>query len=680
MKFFLYTMAGSAFLFVGDPDPRRSCTRARPGNLTFDYRVLMEWNGLRRRRPRRGCSSAFMVAFAVKVPLFPFHTWLPDAHTEAPTAGSVVLAGVLLKMGTYGFLRFSFPLFPQASVDLAPLLLVLAVIGIIYGAIVAAMQPRPETPHRVLVGRAPRLRRARHLRAHDAGPRRRASFTMLSHGLTTGALFLLVGMLYERTHTRIMSELHGLWKAAPVLGGLFVSRRSRRSACPGLSGFVGEFLALLGTFLIHRWYAVVATIGVILAAVYMLWAFQQSFTGEPEGREREADATSTSARSVAVVPLLAAQRVPRPLPEAGARPGRADDEGAHRARRGAHRLSRAATDGRRRPSCAPSAPRAGTDIHGRAGDTGADRRAHRADVDWLAIAPADRAVRRRDRDRAAADARPAQPPRLHGVARHRTRGPDLDRGPPRRPVARRRRRRAQLDDGGHGAPSTASACSSARSCSSRPLLALLLSSGYLAARTARRAGVLRARAAVRDGHDGDGERQRPHRRVPRARDPVDRAVRARRVRPAPARVAGSRPQVLRARRVLVGGVPLRHRARLRRDRHDVTHRDRRLPRPQHAARRRACSCSASRCCSSASASRSRPRRSTCGRPTCTRARPRRSPRSWRRPRRPRRSRRCCGSSSGRSRCYGVDWRPAIGGSRGAVAASSAASPRSCRPT
>ena len=163
--------------------------------------VLADWNGLSRRRTEAVLFLGFVAAFAIKVPLFPFHTWLPDVHTEAPTAGSVVLAGVILKMGAYGLLRFSFELFPQASVDLAPILLVLAVIGIIYGAIVATMQTDMKRLDRVLVGRAHGLRRARDLLPHRHGIDG-AVFTMFSHALTTGALFLVVGMLYERRHTR----------------------------------------------------------------------------------------------------------------------------------------------------------------------------------------------------------------------------------------------------------------------------------------------------------------------------------------------------------------------------------------------------------------------------------------------------------------------------------------------
>jgi NADH-quinone oxidoreductase subunit M len=280
MKFFLYTMAGSAFLLVSILT-LGFLHQSATGNLTFDFRTLMEWNGLAE-STEIWLFLGFMVSFAIKAPLFPFHTWLPDVHTEAPTFGSVVLAGVLLKMGAYGFLRFSFTLFPDASVDLAPLLLVLSVIGILYGAIVAARQ-----------------RDLKRLIAYSSISHMgflvlgiftlttigldAAVIIMVSHALTTGALFLIVGFLDERTHTRIMSELHGIWRAAPILGGLFLFATLAGIGVPGLSGFVGEFLALLGAFVVHRWYAVVAAIGVILAAVYMLYAFQQSFTGVPKG-------------------------------------------------------------------------------------------------------------------------------------------------------------------------------------------------------------------------------------------------------------------------------------------------------------------------------------------------------------------------------------------------------------
>lgn len=301
MKFFLYTAFGSAFL-LASMLALAFIHQADTGVLTFDFRVLAEWNGL------AGTTEVllflgFLVAFAIKAPLFPFHTWLPLVHTEAPTAGSVVLAGVILKMGAYGLLRFSFELFPQASVDLAPILLVLAVIGIVYGAIVAAMQTDLK---RVIAYSS-----VAHMGFVVLGifsltviGINGAVFTMLSHPLTTGALFLVVGMLYERRHTREVSAYRGIWKVAPVLGGFFLIALFAGIGLPGFSGFVGEFLALVGTFVAERPYAVIATLGVIFAAVYSLWAFQRAFTGKPHGENaRLRDATFREA--VVVVPLLA---------------------------------------------------------------------------------------------------------------------------------------------------------------------------------------------------------------------------------------------------------------------------------------------------------------------------------------------------------------------------------------
>jgi NADH-quinone oxidoreductase subunit M len=304
LKFFLYTMAGSAFLFVGILSVAFLYQRAGH-QLTFDSRVLIEWastHGSMALGTAKWLFLAFAVGFAVKIPLFPFHTWLPDAHTEAPTAGSVVLAGVMLKMGTYGFLRFSVPMFPQAAVSLAPLLLVLAVIGITYGAIVAIMQPDLKR----LVAYSSIAHLGFVVLGTFALTQQGISgglFTMLSHGLTTGALFLLVGMLSDRRHTREISAFGGLWKSIPVLSGLFIATAFASIGLPGFSGFVGEFLSLLGAFLTSRWYAVVATTGVILAAVYLLWAVQRTFTGEPEGEN--VGLPDISVRELAtVIPLL----------------------------------------------------------------------------------------------------------------------------------------------------------------------------------------------------------------------------------------------------------------------------------------------------------------------------------------------------------------------------------------
>jgi NADH-quinone oxidoreductase subunit M len=304
VKFYLYTATGSAFLFAGILSVAFLHQHAT-GHLTFDVRVLTAWASSAHSlsvTTSKWLFLAFAVGFAVKIPLVPFHTWLPDAHTDAPTAGSVVLAGVLLKMGTYGFLRFAIPMFPQAAVDLAPVLLVLAVIGITYGAIVATMQPNLKR----IIAYSSISHLAFVVLGVFALTREGISgglFTMLSHGLTTGALFLLVGMLYDRRHTYELSEFRGLWKAVPVFGGLFVVATFASIGLPGFSGFVGEFLSLLGAFLTSRWYAVVATTGVILAAVYMLWAVQRAFTGEPD--EKNSSTREIGFREICTVaPLL----------------------------------------------------------------------------------------------------------------------------------------------------------------------------------------------------------------------------------------------------------------------------------------------------------------------------------------------------------------------------------------
>ena len=280
MKFFLYTLAGSAFLLVGMLT--LVFLHARGDNaITFDYVTLANDPGVTG-ATARWLFLAFAVAFAVKVPLFPLHTWLPDAHTEAPTAGSVILAGVLLKMGTYGLVRFDLGLFPEAAVDLAPLMATLAVIGIIYGAAVAAVQKD--------LKRLVAYSSVAHLGFIVLGT---FAFTsqglsggviqMVNHGISTGALFLLVGMIYERRHTREISELKGLQKAAPVMAAVFTVVMLSSIGLPGLNGFVGEFLVLIGSFGPLRWWVVVATTGVVLAAVYLLWAYQRVFHGEPDG-------------------------------------------------------------------------------------------------------------------------------------------------------------------------------------------------------------------------------------------------------------------------------------------------------------------------------------------------------------------------------------------------------------
>jgi len=283
LKFFLFTMFGSAFMFVGIV---ATAFLARPGvgRLTFDLTEIAEHADFAT-STARWLFFAFAVAFAVKVPIFPLHTWLPDAHTQAPTAGSVILAGVMLKLGTYGLLRFGLYLFPEATWWARPLFLTLAVIGVLYGAVVATMQKD--------LKRLVAYSSIAHLGFIVLGIFAVTSqsltggvLQMLNHGLSTGALFLLVGWIYERRHTRQISELRGIQTVAPVFAGVFTVIMLSSIGVPGLNGFVGEYLILIGSFLTARWWTVAAAAGVILAALYLLWAYQRVFHGEIDDENR----------------------------------------------------------------------------------------------------------------------------------------------------------------------------------------------------------------------------------------------------------------------------------------------------------------------------------------------------------------------------------------------------------
>ncbi|UCF28488.1 MAG: NADH-quinone oxidoreductase subunit M [Chloroflexota bacterium] len=299
VKFFLYTMAGSilmllAILWLGITQgtfsvPELIATASIPANFQI-------WLFL-----------AFAAAFAIKVPMWPLHSWLPDAHVEAPTAGSVILAGVLLKMGTYGFLRFNLALFPDASVRLAPWIAVLAVIGILYGAMVSYAQKDAKklvayssVSHLgfVMLGLF-----AINLQGIEGG-----ILQMVNHGISTGALFLIVGMIYERRHTRDMDAFGGLWKVMPVYAVLTLIVTLSSMGLPGLNGFVGEFTILLGAFgsevLRNPWFAALAAIGVILAAVYLLYMFQKLFLGPVDKEENRKLLDMNFREIVTLVPLL----------------------------------------------------------------------------------------------------------------------------------------------------------------------------------------------------------------------------------------------------------------------------------------------------------------------------------------------------------------------------------------
>ncbi|RMG61320.1 MAG: NADH-quinone oxidoreductase subunit M [Deltaproteobacteria bacterium] len=276
IKFFLYTMAGSVLMLVAILALYFYNHRVT-GVYTFDLLEMYKLNIPL--KLQMYMFIAFFLAFAFKVPMFPFHTWLPDAHVEAPTAGSVILAGVLLKMGTYGFLRFAMPLFPQATVDMIPVVATLAVIGIIYGALVAMVQKDVKklvayssVSHLgfVMLGLF-----ALNIQGIEGG-----IIQMVNHGLSTGALFLIVGIIYERRHTRLIEEFGGLSKVMPLFATFFMVVTLSSIGLPGLNGFVGEFLILLGAFKANKVFAIFAASGVILAAVYMLWMFQRVMFGK----------------------------------------------------------------------------------------------------------------------------------------------------------------------------------------------------------------------------------------------------------------------------------------------------------------------------------------------------------------------------------------------------------------
>ncbi len=303
VKFFLYTMAGSILMLLavlwlgiyGD---------------TFSVPDLIAQGGIPA-NIQIWLFLAFAAAFAIKVPMWPLHSWLPDAHVEAPTAGSVILAGVLLKMGTYGFLRFNIPLFPQAAVQAAPWIALLAVIGIIYGAMVSYAQK--DVKKLVAYSSVSHLGFVM-LGLFALNPQgiQGGILQMINHGLSTGALFLIVGMIYERRHTRDMDAFGGLWKVMPVYAVLTLIVALSSMGLPGLNGFVGEFTILLGAWeagqaggaLGTYWFAALAAVGVILAAVYILYMFQKLFLG-PVDKEENRSLKDINWREIGIlVPLL----------------------------------------------------------------------------------------------------------------------------------------------------------------------------------------------------------------------------------------------------------------------------------------------------------------------------------------------------------------------------------------
>jgi NADH-quinone oxidoreductase subunit M len=285
VKFVIYTLVGSLLMLVAILAVAIAHATGNPDvGFTFSYTALREFAGTT--GYTEGLQSlafvAFFLAFAIKVPMWPLHTWLPDAHVEAPTAGSIILAGVLLKLGGYGFLRYSMPLLPDATVSFAPIIIGLALVAILYGALVAMVQPDikklvaySSVSHMGFVMLGAFVLNTQGLQG--------AVFQMVAHGVITGALFLLVGVIYERTHDREIAHMGGLNARVPAYAAIFGLFTFASIGLPGLAGFVGEFLVILGAFQYNGFVAAIAMLVVIASAVYMLWMFQRAFFHTPSG-------------------------------------------------------------------------------------------------------------------------------------------------------------------------------------------------------------------------------------------------------------------------------------------------------------------------------------------------------------------------------------------------------------
>ena len=298
MKFFLFTLVGSLLMLAGI----LFLYFAGGGDPTFDYQELL--GTPLALDTQRLLFLAFFASFAVKVPLVPFHTWLPDAHTEAPTAGSVMLAAVLLKMGAYGLIRFAIPFFPDAARELVPLVMTLAIVGILYGALVALVQKDLKR----LIAYSSVAHLGFVILGTFVGTLQGMSggiLQMVNHGLSTGALFMLVGALYDRRHTRLIADYGGLARSVPIMSGIFLLVALSSLGLPALNGFVGEFLILLGTFFGYRWWVIPAAFGIVLAAIYLLWAYQRVFHGEPATEANRAMTDLNLRELVMLAPLLA---------------------------------------------------------------------------------------------------------------------------------------------------------------------------------------------------------------------------------------------------------------------------------------------------------------------------------------------------------------------------------------
>jgi len=311
IKFFLFTLFGSVIMLLGILAVYFH-HGSQTGAYTFDVLQLMNVS-----YPSTPLFTllgvpfsfqdlvwlSFFLSFAIKVPLFPFHTWLPDAHTDAPTAGSVILAGVLLKMGTYGFIRFNLPMFPEATRHFVPMIVVLSIISIIYGAMVCMVQPDMKrliayssVSHMgfVMLG----------MFALNTQGVQGSIIQMVNHGLSTGALFLIVGLIYDRRHTRLISELGGLSKQMPIYATLFAIIMLSSMGLPGLNGFIGEFLILVGAFRVNYVWAAFAVTGIVLGAAYMLWLYQRTMFGALENPKNAALKDLSPREMSTLVPIV----------------------------------------------------------------------------------------------------------------------------------------------------------------------------------------------------------------------------------------------------------------------------------------------------------------------------------------------------------------------------------------
>jgi NADH-quinone oxidoreductase subunit M len=300
IKFFLYTLVGSVVMLLGILAlyfHQHTVTGVYSFDITAMHRLSvpfdMQW----------WVFLAFFLGFAIKVPMFPFHTWLPDAHTDAPTAGSVVLAAVLLKMGTYGFIRFSLPILPEATQHFVPLVAGLAIVGIVYGALCALAQhdwkrlvAYSSVSHMgmVMLG----------LFALTPVGVTGSIIQQINHGISTGALFLIVGIVYERRHTREISEYSGLSKVMPIYAFVFLVMTMSSIGLPTLNGFIGEVLILQGVFVVSKWWAAVAATGIVLGAAYMLWLYQRTMFGKIDNPKNERLADLSLREVVTFVPLI----------------------------------------------------------------------------------------------------------------------------------------------------------------------------------------------------------------------------------------------------------------------------------------------------------------------------------------------------------------------------------------